>query len=184
MTARELAEQLKIKHVNQIAAALQGCDHFHISGYRRDEDGGRLYPRALYAYGPGKDAKKPPKLGRQEYNRRAKEKMRKTVSSVWDLGIFYEDRRKHALSNVRGVDVCTWNERGKEEARVRESAQVYDSREHHRAECEARFVLSMPKGNRKTYLEGIEKARGKRGREYLEKYIMAEWTKKKPPKRL
>jgi hypothetical protein len=107
MTARELAEQLKIKHVNQIAAALQGCDHFHISGYRRDEDGGRLYPRALYAYGPGKDAKKPPKLSRQEYNKRSKAKMRKTVSSVWDLGIFYEDRRKHALSNVRSLDVCT-----------------------------------------------------------------------------
>lgn len=71
MTARELAEQLKIKHVNQIAAALQGCDNFHISGYRRDEDGGRLYPRALYAYGLGKDANKPPKLSKQEYNRRA-----------------------------------------------------------------------------------------------------------------
>jgi len=107
MTARELAEQLKIKHVNQIAAALQGCDHYHISGYRRDEDGGRLYPRALYAYGPGKEAKKPPKLSRQEYNKRSKAKMRKTVSSVWDLGIFYEDRRKHALSNVRSLDVCT-----------------------------------------------------------------------------
>jgi len=107
MTARELAEQLKIKHVNQIAAALQGCDNFHISGYRRDEDGGRLYPRALYAYGPGKDAKKPPKLSRQDYNKRSKAKMRKTVSSVWDLGIFYEDRRKHALSNVRSMDVCT-----------------------------------------------------------------------------
>ncbi len=107
MTARELAEQLKIKHVNQIAAALQGSDHFHISGYRRDEDGGRLYPRALYAYGPGKEAKKPPKLSRQEYNKRSKAKIRKTVSSVWDLGIFYEDRRKHALSNVRSLDVCT-----------------------------------------------------------------------------
>jgi hypothetical protein len=107
MTARELAEQLKIKHVNQIAAALQGCDHYHISGYRRNEDGGRLYPRALYAYGPGKDAEKPPKLSTQEYNRRAREKMRKKVSSVWDLGIFYEDRRKHALSNVRSLDVCT-----------------------------------------------------------------------------
>jgi len=71
MTARELAEQLKIKHVNQIAAAIQGSDNFHISGYRRDEDGGRLYPRALYAYGPGKDANKPPKLSKQEYNRRA-----------------------------------------------------------------------------------------------------------------
>lgn len=107
MTARELAEQLKIKHVNQIAAALQGSDNFHISGYRRDEDGGRLYPRALYAYGPGRDAKRPPKLGKQEYNRRAKEKMRKTVSSVWDLAIFFEDRRKHALSNVRDMDVRT-----------------------------------------------------------------------------
>lgn len=107
MTAREISEELSINHVNQIAAALQGCENFHISGYRRDEDGGRLYPRALYAYGAGKDAKRPPKLGRKEYNRRSKEKMRKTVSSVWDLGVFYEDRKKHALSNVRSLDVCT-----------------------------------------------------------------------------
>lgn len=107
MTARELAEQLRIKNVNRIAMILNECDEYHISGYRRDEDGGRLYPRALYAYGPGKDADKPPKLSTQEYNRRAREKMRKTVSSVWDLGIYYEDRRKHALSNVRSLDVCT-----------------------------------------------------------------------------
>jgi len=67
---------------------------------------------------------------------------------------------------------------------VRESAQILDNRERHRAECEARAVLSMPKSNRKAYLEGVEKSRGKSGREYLEKYIMAEWAKKKPPKRL
>ena len=67
---------------------------------------------------------------------------------------------------------------------MRESAQVYDDRERYRAECEARFVLAMAKTDRKAYLEGIEKSRGKSGREYLEKYIMAEWAKKKPPKRL
>lgn len=67
---------------------------------------------------------------------------------------------------------------------MRESAQVLDDRERHRAECEARFVLKMPRADRQTYLAGIEKTRGKSGREYLEKYIMAEWAKKKPPKRL
>lgn len=67
---------------------------------------------------------------------------------------------------------------------MREPAQVLYDRERYRAECEARFVLAMAKPDRKTYLEGVEKLRGKSGREYLEKFIMDEWSKKKPPKRL
>lgn len=62
---------------------------------------------------------------------------------------------------------------------MREPAQVLDERERHRAECEARYVLKMPKADRKAYLADIEKRRGKPGREYLEKFIWQEWDKKK-----
>ena len=104
LTAREIATELKLPYINQVASALGDCPDFHISSYRRDEDGGRLYPRALYAYGPGRNAPKPKPLTKVEYNKRNKAKMKRTVTSVWDLGIPSRDRRKHAVSRVRGVD--------------------------------------------------------------------------------
>jgi len=104
LTAREIAAELKLSYINQVTAALGDCPDFHIYSYRRDEDGGRLYPRALYAYGPGKNAPKPKPLTKVEYNKRNKAKMKRTVTSVWDLGIPSRDRRKHAVSRVRGVD--------------------------------------------------------------------------------
>lgn len=104
LTAREIATELKLPYINQVAAALGDCPNFHIYSYRRDEDGGRLYPRALYAYGPGKNAPKPKPLTRVEYNKRSKLKMKHTVTSVWELGIPSRERRKHAVSRVRGVD--------------------------------------------------------------------------------
>ena len=54
--------------------------------------------------------------------------------------------------------------------------------EKHRAECEARWVLKMKLADRRTYLESIEKYRGKDGRKYLEDFIKTEWAKKRPPK--
>ena len=104
LTAREIATELKLTHINQVASALGDCPDFHIDSYRRDEDGGRLYPRALYAYGPGRNASKPKPLTKVDYNKRSKLKMKRTVTSVWDLGIPSRERRKHAVSRVRGVD--------------------------------------------------------------------------------
>lgn len=101
LTAREIATELKLPYVNQVAAALGDCPNFHIYSYRRDEDGGRLYPRALYAYGPGKNAPKPKPLTRVEYNKRSKLKIKRTVTSVWDLGVPSRNRKKHAVSRVR-----------------------------------------------------------------------------------
>lgn len=104
LSAREIAAELRLETPNRVTAALHGSKEFHIHSYRRDEDGGRLYPRALYAYGPGRDTPKPKPLTRVEYNKRSKAKMKRTVTSVWDLGIPSRDRKKHAVSRVRGMD--------------------------------------------------------------------------------
>lgn len=102
MTAREIAEELGLKHITQVSAALGPFRGtlVRVGGWRRDEDGGRLYPRALYAAGPGVDAPKPEKLPRSEYNRRARHKLRSQVASVWELGLqarsFYNKATRQA----------------------------------------------------------------------------------------
>ena len=111
MSAREIAKILKLKHINTVAAALKKGD-YHIAAWRRDSDGGRLYPRALYAYGPGHNVKKPPKLTRADYNNRFRSKLR--VASVWDLGI--PKRERHAVPNVRNMDVRAGNQGRNQEA--------------------------------------------------------------------
>lgn len=104
LTAREIAAELKLKHISHVTSALGDLPDYHVHSYRRDEDGGRLYPRALYAYGPGQDACKPEPLSKVEYNKRSKAKISRTVTSVWDLGIPNRYRKKHAVSRVRGMD--------------------------------------------------------------------------------
>jgi hypothetical protein len=51
--------------------------------------------------------------------------------------------------------------------------------EEWRLECEAKYVLSIPKNERKAYLITIEDKRGKEAREKLEKEILRIWNKKK-----
>ena len=104
LSAREIATELRLEATNRVGAALQGSKNFHIHSYRRDSDGGRLYPRALYAYGPGRNAPKPKPLTKVDYNKRSKAKMKHTVTSVWDLGIPVRERKQHAVSRVRGMD--------------------------------------------------------------------------------
>ena len=54
--------------------------------------------------------------------------------------------------------------------------------EEWRMECEARYVLSIPKEKRKLYLMDVETKRGKEPRQQLEKEIMRLWTKTKSTK--
>lgn len=56
------------------------------------------------------------------------------------------------------------------------------SSERFRAECEARHVLSKPLSDRRVYLDGVGKQRGKAAREYLERVILEQWKKKAPAK--
>ncbi len=51
--------------------------------------------------------------------------------------------------------------------------------EEWRMECEARYVLSIPKEKRKLYLADVESKRGTESREQLEKEILILWKSKK-----
>lgn len=51
--------------------------------------------------------------------------------------------------------------------------------EEWRMECEARYVLSIPKEQRKNYLADVESKRGKEPRFQLEQEILRLWKNKK-----
>jgi len=54
----------------------------HIKGWPREHDGARRYPRALYAFGPGRDAPRPPPLPRTELARKRAQEAQAAMSSV------------------------------------------------------------------------------------------------------
>ena len=60
----------------------------HIVAYVHDHDGSRPYPRAVYALGNGKDAKKPkaqPGAAQKRYREKLKGRMK--MNSVFNMGI-------------------------------------------------------------------------------------------------
>lgn len=87
MTTRDVAEDLgiSIPHAVSEIGLLKQRGKIHISKWIRTEDGGRLYPRACYRAGEGRDARKPPPLTIAEYNRRYRSRVRKTTASVFRL---------------------------------------------------------------------------------------------------
>lgn len=86
MTARDLARDIDTAVGNIRATLAKYRDAWHVSGYRREVVDGRLYPRALYRAGPGRNAAKPGPLSPTEYNRRHRARKRAVVSSVFALG--------------------------------------------------------------------------------------------------
>ena len=86
MTARELIAATGCQRVNpQIATQCQNGRLF-LAGYRRDDDGGRTYIRALYdVKPPAKPPTKPRKLNSTERAQRLRRRQ-KVVSSVFALG--------------------------------------------------------------------------------------------------
>jgi hypothetical protein len=95
MTAQDVARDMAVKI--ELARGMLGkakhCGQVRIVGYRRDEDSGRLYTRAVYAAGSGPDAKRIPPLTRNEYNRRYRSRKSRAVASVWMLAVPVEHRR-------------------------------------------------------------------------------------------
>ena len=97
MTMREIAAELKIdldrirSFVGSTRQKKPGVIYIH--SYRRDEELGRLYPRAVWAAGNLPDAKRPPKLGHPEYNRRARKKRKQAVASIFHLHLKYENNQ-------------------------------------------------------------------------------------------
>ena len=104
MTVRELAEAVRAEpeiikgYIGSLRQRRPGVLYIH--GYRRDEDGGRLYPRALWALGNLPDAKRPKPLPRKEYNRRGKAKMKTRVASVFHIALANKPNhvKRNALS--------------------------------------------------------------------------------------
>lgn len=103
LSAREVSEQLSAKcsHIRAAICRMRSAKELHISGWRRDEDGGRLYIRALYSLGDKRDAKKPPPLSNTEYCRRWFKKKARAVNSVFALGLPIIARTTGPLSDQR-----------------------------------------------------------------------------------
>lgn len=95
LSAREIAAEIgaPMHLVRAYCGAHKSLGHCHIAAWRRDDDGGVLYPRALYAFGPGSDAPKPAPLSRTEYNRRHRQRKARAVASVFALGQCVDQRR-------------------------------------------------------------------------------------------
>ncbi len=94
LSCRECANDLgvSLSYVRALMSKLHANKKVYIAAYRRDEDGGRLYPRAVYALGQGKDVKRPGALSNTEYNRRHRDAKRGAVNSVFALGVPVEER--------------------------------------------------------------------------------------------
>ena len=93
MTARDLAHEIGTDVSNIRARLAAHPELWHVSGYQREQVDGRLYPRAMYRAGPGRDAAKPPPLSGTTYSRRYRARKRSTVNSVFALGTPVNDMR-------------------------------------------------------------------------------------------
>lgn len=91
LTQREIADQLGMDiddvrgYIGSLRQRRPGVLYVH--SYRRDADGGRLYPRALWAAGDQPDAPRIRRLSKSEYNRRGKLAMKRRIASVFHLGM-------------------------------------------------------------------------------------------------
>ncbi|MCA6302833.1 MAG: hypothetical protein IM629_12905 [Phenylobacterium sp.] len=88
MTRDELCKALgqDRRTVAGVLKRLRDTGRVHIAEWRRHATDQREYPRPVYAAGPGVDAKRPPKIGRKEANRRYRNIRGVGVHSVFDLG--------------------------------------------------------------------------------------------------
>lgn len=95
MTAQDIARELgiRIETARGMCGKAKHAGQIRIVTWRRDEDSGRLYPRAVYAAGSGKNAPKPKPLTRYDYNRRHRTRKRLAVASVWELAKPVDFRR-------------------------------------------------------------------------------------------
>lgn len=95
MTRSEVLAYLKLDRNNYGATLTRLCatDRAHISHYVNEAESQRPYPRAVYAYGPGKDAPKPKPKSRNQIVREnyAKRMNRVRMASVFNLGMKAED---------------------------------------------------------------------------------------------
>lgn len=106
LSVQDLLEEVstvRVVGINSIRAAsseLRRDSLIEVVGYRRDEDGGRLYPRALYGLAQPQETPLPAKqtrplgpLSRTEYNRRYRHRAKASANSVFALSVKWNDKR-------------------------------------------------------------------------------------------
>ena len=54
-----------------------------------------------------------------------------------------------------------------------------DNTRAHLEACEVNYVLSLPLDRRRDYLDGCERARGKKGADRLRRLVREEWGRRK-----
>lgn len=90
MTRIELQREVGIPRdrVSAVVSRIHTRGEIHIQSYTYDDESGRRYPRAIYAWGPGENAAKP-KADKKEVGRRSKRVTRTRImtSSVFNLGL-------------------------------------------------------------------------------------------------
>ena len=95
VTSREVAEQTGWSH-SFARAAVSYCNKeklIHICEWRRDEDGGRLYPRPVYNIGNRKNAQRIKPLTATEYRKRYKQAKKNMVPDIFSAAVPVDERR-------------------------------------------------------------------------------------------
>lgn len=102
VSAPEVAEHFKLPrdYARGYLGQHKKYGRIHIARYEYTNDYGWYCQRAFYAFGPGKDAKRLPKLPSGETRKRYVNRKRKQVNSVFQLGQCAEYRGVNAKLSV------------------------------------------------------------------------------------
>ena len=114
MTAEEFAEEkgIPLNHARAYVSYAKRHKFVYIVAYKRESEVGNVaYPRAIYALGNRRDAKKPSKLSAAETGRRHREKKRKMANSVFSWGVPLDDLR---LTTQKRPDVSERHRKNRE----------------------------------------------------------------------
>lgn len=109
MTGAEIAEAIGIdRHLTSqmmlklIKASPKCPQRAHVCGWTYDQRGQRKYPRAVYAFGPGPNTRKPkpnPLAVKRDYEARKKSILK--TSSVFNLAVSLKCLRYHATHGTK-----------------------------------------------------------------------------------
>lgn len=110
MTRAEIQREVKIPRdgVSAVVSRLHAAGEIHITAYTYDDEIAARYPRAVYSWGAGKDAKKP-KSNRNANGMRSQKVARTKIqtSSVFNLGLTRRqcrDMRRVVYGGADGQD--------------------------------------------------------------------------------
>jgi len=102
MTMADICREIGVGRdgVSAVVSRMKAAGEVYIQEYTHDDESGRRYPRAVYAFGEGKDARKP-RANKNAVGMRAQKVARTRIqtSSVFNLGM----TRRQCLEKRRVV---------------------------------------------------------------------------------